>query len=435
MVPLQLPTPIAIVGLGRSGVAAHALLLDLGYQKDQIYGFDRLPIAPFSDLKVFSDPQTMISEVRPRTLIISPGVHLKQDWIQSAKEQGVRIESELSLAFAQLSHERCVCVTGSIGKSTVTSLIGVAAKSQDPFAFVGGNLGTPLAEYVLQARLGQRKSARWIVLELSSYQLENFENLACDVGVFTFLTPNHLERYESLAEYYDQKWTLVQKTRTALVMNRNGGDLSQDFKRKLRQNAIPANLSLRWTEASHWPKSLSPRLLGEYNKDNLAVALAVAQLLGWTEKSAQALADFPGLPHRLENLGERSGRLFINDSKATTMESVLSAVETLSTQSRPLVLLLGGHDKNLPWESLKPLGHKKNIRFIFFGNYAEQARLKTKLTGPSFSTLKEALGQLPTLSRTGDCVLLSPGGTSHDEFKHFEERGLFFRREIERLFP
>jgi UDP-N-acetylmuramoylalanine--D-glutamate ligase len=430
--PLNLKLPLAIVGYGTSGQALYALLLDLGYNKDQVGIFDES-----SPLAQWSTAEDLIRQLGPKTLAVSPGVPFSLPWIQSLKTKGIEITSELSLSYSQLTTEKVIGITGSIGKSTTTSLIGVAARATDPFAFVGGNLGTPLAQYILTLRKNPEKKARWVVLELSSYQLENFDNLRAEISVFTYLTPNHLERYSSLNEYYKTKWSLLRKTVSTAVFNSNGGDLGSDFNQRFRESSLldffPEHLSSLWCKGEDW--SLSTRLLGSYNKDNLALAQAVCDLCSWPPQSRAALQSFSGLPHRLENLGRFSDRIFVNDSKATTMDSVLSAVQTLlEERAEPTIILLGGHDKNLPWEDLRALKKYSTLRCLFFGEFAGPAKIRSGLAGPQFTTLRDALEQMPEWSKPGDLILLSPGGTSHDEFKNFEERGNFFKAQVLRHF-
>jgi UDP-N-acetylmuramoylalanine--D-glutamate ligase len=430
---LQIDTPVLIVGYGISGQSVHRLLLAMGVPERDVLIFDE------------SHPKAGIQSPGAqeldlvKTLVLSPGVPMKTPWIQKLLSKGVSLTSELSLSYACFENERVISVTGSIGKSTVTSLIGVAAKAKDPHVFVGGNLGTPLADYAYEVLFGARPRAEWVVLELSSYQLENFIPLNSEISVLTYLTPNHLERYDSLDEYYRTKWSLFQKTTKLAVFNRHGGDLEKDFQNRFAAKIFPPTLSVRWCDSSQWPKDSPVKLLGQYNKDNLAIARAICEFCQWPEESLRALQNFPGLSHRFENLGEHQGRLFINDSKATTMDSVLSGVETVRSEvqlaKRPhWILLLGGHDKNLPWESLQILKNEPKLRILFFGEFGGQAKVRTQLPGEVFPTLKLALESLPTTSGVGDLVLLSPGGTSHDEFKNFEERGIFFRQEVLRIF-
>ncbi len=414
----SLPPPFAVVGMGVTGKAVVELLHALGVGDSQILTYDdKDPSAKFRD------PLALMQQ-GPKTLLISPGVPLNTPWLQSAKKQGCRISSELTLAFSLLTTERVIAITGSIGKSTTTSLLGVGAQAMSASNFVGGNLGVPLAKYAVRVLNNSSSRAQWVILELSSYQLENFENLSCDFSAITYLTPNHLERYASLESYYQQKLTLLSKTKITAVMNSLGGDLK----------GRATGPSLVWVDRNSdilKSKNLLPcSMIGEYNKDNLSVAAKIAELSSWPEPAFAAMKKFSGLPHRLENLGERKGVRWINDSKATTIESVISAtetvLETLPAQTT-LILLLGGHDKNLPWDRLKKFKNTAELRFVFFGEFGESAKKIAGLEGPYFPKLGLALKSLHTITHPGDTVLLSPGGTSHDEFKNFEERGEFFR--------
>ncbi len=432
----SLPQPFAVVGMGITGRSLVALLKALGVEASQIFCFDD------KEPTSFGKPEDLLAK-KPGTLFVSPGVPLSSLWIKSAQEQGIKISSELSLAFSLLTTERIIAVTGSVGKSTTTSILGAGAFALSSDCFVGGNLGTPLAIYATELLGGSRARAPWVILELSSYQLENFENFVCDYAAITYLTPNHLERYSELLDYYLVKLHLISRTKFACVMNSNGGDLTSTFeseKNRFLKKQVPL-VQTYWVDRNSEVlilKNLLPcSLVGEYNKDNLAVAGELAALAGWPESSFLAMKNFSGLPHRLENLGVKNSIQFINDSKATTIESVIQAVETVLetlTKKSRLILLLGGHDKNLPWDRLKPMINYSQIVFVFFGEFGASAQAITGLPGPCFSTLAVALSELPKLAQPGDIVLLSPGGTSHDEFKNFEERGHLFKSEIKRFF-
>ena len=162
----------------------------------------------------------------------------------------------------------------------------------------------------------------------------------------------------------------------------------------------------------------------------MAMAAEVALLAKWPKSAFQGMKEFPGLPHRVENLGQKSGVRFVNDSKATTMESVKIAVssvlETLPPGGR-LHLLLGGKDKNLPWEELKDLGANPSLVIHFFGACRELAQSKSGLSGSSSGTMLDACSIAVSSAKAGDSILLSPGGTSLDEFRNFEHRGDIFR--------
>ncbi len=431
----SLPRPFALIGFGVSGRSVLKLLKTLGVDDTDLFTFDKKdPSAQFSSSEA-------LFAKKPNTFVVSPGFPLKSDLIYEAREQGLRITSELSLASSFLQSESVIAVTGSVGKSTTTCLLGEGAKAISENSFVGGNLGFPLAEYV-DERLKGRAVAPWIILELSSYQLECFDNLSCSYSAFTSLTPNHMDRYSSIDEYYSTKMTLLEKTTTASVCNRSGGNLMSFFQTKVSKSGKLHPPCIAWTDKSSSVlsrNSLLPCcLIGGYNLDNLAVAAQLAEFAHWPKQAFAAMANFRGLPHRLENLGTYQNISFINDSKATTIESVKKALETVleshSKDQRRVLLLLGGRDKCLPWQELRPFSADGNILGVFFGEFGSQAKQTTEIKGPLFPNLHAALDALPKIVQQKDVVLLSPGGTSHDEFRSFEERGQFFKETVLRLF-
>lgn len=421
---LQIPLPIAIVGTGLSGESVKKLLLGLGVDSDQIFTFDQKSPADFQD------PEKLLQVAKPKSLCVSPGVPLKQDWIQKAIQSGLRLTSELEIAFSFVTTEKVICITGAVGKSTTTSILGAAVSKVDSQSFVGGNLGFPLADYAYKLICENRPKAQYLVLELSSYQLENFRNLKSHVSVLTHLSPNHLERYRDLNHYFETKLELFKMTTELGLLNRSGGYIASLLD---RIQATNPKLKWHWTDRNdpQFKKSLSskPLLVGSHNLDNLSLAFAVAKHFSWPDKSYQAMLQFPGLSHRLENCGSHQGILFLNDSKATTIESVLQAVQSVRQeyQANKMHLLIGGKDKNLPWENLGKLKNATNLVFTFFGEVAPVAQNKSQLPGKSYPTLAECLKSLKPQLASGDIVLLSPGGTSWDEFNNFEERGQFFK--------
>lgn len=412
--------------MGTTGQSVLNLLIALGYPEKDIILFDQKVLST-TNQKIIGDV-TQLNRLQPKTLIVSPGVPLNTPWILDFQVQGSNLSSELSLAYQLLTSEKVIAVTGSLGKSTTVSLLKHALENSNSLHFVGGNLGQPLANYALEVITKKRPRADWVCLEISSYQQENFPELQADYSAITYFAPNHLERYSNLEAYYKTKWTLAQHTRRALVCNRNGGDLEAWVK----NHGTP--LDLKWVDRnSECIKKYhlhQPSLLGSHNLDNLAVAATLAELAGWPNESIKSMATFAGLPHRVENLGLQNGIRYINDSKATTIESVLTAVYS-SLESIPsdrnLHLLLGGRDKNLPWERLKDLAQKPQIKFYFFGECRDLAKSKSDLTGSKFLKLGEAIEASRKQAREGDAILLSPGGTSLDEFKNFEARGNYFK--------
>ncbi len=421
----SLPKPIAIIGMGKSGASAKKLLEVCGTSPSEIFTFDQQKEAQFRDPRLFT--QT----VQPKTLVVSPGFPLATEWIQTLHRSGAHITSELSLACSCLDSENLIGVTGSVGKSTTVSILGAGLAEFTKSFFVGGNLGIPFADYATDVLLGQRSRAQWVVLELSSYQLENSARLRLALSAITYFTANHMDRYPSLTSYYETKWKIAEKTQGEVILNRHGGDLFDYFQGKDSSKII-------WSErdlpALQKYKLHQARLIGQHNQDNLSLAALIALRCKWPESSIQAMKNFAGLPHRLENLGERKGIRFINDSKATALDSVQIAVaaahETKSASAK-LYVLLGGKDKGLPWENLHPLSQLSLTQFVFFGECRELAQKKSGLLGLSYAHLKEALDSCFLQARPGDTVLMSPGGTSLDEFAHFEARGEFFKQQVE----
>lgn len=416
----------AIIGLGKSGESARKLLLRQGADASEIVTYDDK--APGADTR---DPQTFAKFGQGDTLVVSPGVPLRTPWIREALARGVTLTSELGLACAHLASEKLIGVTGSVGKSTTIALLGEAARTVDPHAFVGGNFGVPLCDYALGVLSGERPRARWLILELSSYQLENCEPLRLDLAAITALSPNHLERYESLDEYYETKWAILRRTAGLCLLNSKGGDLASwatkhpgPWRLVGPEDAIARELHLE-----------NARLLGRHNQENLALAAEIALAAGWGAASIGAMKNFDGLAHRLQNLGTRRGILFINDSKATAMDSVLSAVHSIRPQvpaGHALHLLLGGKDKNLPWEQLAILASLANVRTTFFGQAGAIAQTKSGLTGARHDALESAVDEILRIAKAGDIVLLSPGGTSLDAYKSFEDRGQKFEEHLNR---
>jgi UDP-N-acetylmuramoylalanine--D-glutamate ligase len=404
---LSLDLPLAIVGMGVSGKAALRLLLAAGIPREQIFTFDQKAEAEFKNA------EELLKKARPRTLCVSPGVPLASPWIQSALQSGIQLTSELELAFCFLSTEKIISITGSVGKSTTTAMIAAACES----VFVGGNFGNPLANYVSDLLENKISRAQFLVLELSSYQLENFKNFRTDVAVLTSLNANHLERYPNLAAYYETKLKIFSGSPDLKVANRSGGDMH-----------FVKDKTIQFVDRHLFP-GVKAAVIGSHNYDNLAIALTVANFLGLkTEK----IISFKGLAHRMENCGEHSGILFVNDSKATTIDSVLQAALALR-QSYPhqkIHLLLGGRDKNLPWHRLADMKDDSNIVFWFFGEFGPTARTQSGLSGEVSANLNLCLKNLKPFLKKSDVVLLSPGGTSLDEFKNFEERGEQFKKWI-----
>lgn len=419
----KLGDTVGIIGMGVSGQAAQKLF-SFVVPDLKVCTYDSKPGAA-----QWSDLEALLGQNNLTSLVVSPGVALTTSALAKARQKGLLITSEMALAHSFLSTEKLVAVTGSVGKSTTVSLLEKAAQSFDPASLAVGNIGKPLAEYVLEVLKGQRPPAPWLIIELSSFQLENYENLAVEHSIFTYFTANHLERYSSKEEYYRTKWTLAAKTKGFIFVNRQSEELV-DFLPPESQKIVFCSPQDPEISSFNLSESL---LLGQHNQQNLSLAARFIQQLNWPAGAMEAIKKFPGLPHRLENLGLTKGIRFVNDSKATAMDSVISAVSSLQdsvAKENSLYVLLGGRDKNLPWHELRVLQQFPCIRPLYFGESAEKAAIGLQIPGPRFAKLHLALQDIFSQLQRGDTLLLSPGGTSMDEFRNFEERGEFFRSQI-----
>ncbi|MGZ3692596.1 MAG: UDP-N-acetylmuramoyl-L-alanine--D-glutamate ligase, partial [Pseudobdellovibrio sp.] len=389
----NLAAPIAIIGLGKSGSSALNLLLAAGRTKEEIILFDEKSTS--AEIK---SPEKL-AEKTPKTLVVSPGVPLKSPWIKSLVDSGAHLTSEITLAASLMTSEKLIGITGSVGKSTVTSVLGAGALAFDPHAFVGGNLGTPFCDYALK-RLNGEPTAQWVILELSSYQLENCNFLKLENSIITYLSSNHLERYKDLSEYYHFKLKITEITKNICLFNKTSPDCVA--------HAPHAKSQFRLINAENFShKSLLPELflIGSHNKDNFALAAEMATICEWPETSFHEMTRYRGLSHRLEFVTTQNGVTYINDSKATAIDSVLVAtkgcLEGLSSPNK-LFLLLGGKDKNLPWEDLSVLNSNEIVNPVFFGACGELAREKSQLSGEYFEKLGSAINYCQRRAQPGD---------------------------------
>ncbi len=425
--------PLLFLGKGVSNLSIEKIFLGLGFKhKKDFFFFSKVP-----GETDFENLETALSVSKATTLIVSPGFPLANPLIINfRKVPGNLITSELNFAALVLDQENCIGITGSLGKSTTTALLGEALKVCDPDIFVGGNLGTPLGEYAFEVLFENRKPAKWVVLELSSFQLENCENLKLAQAGLTYLSANHLERYESLAHYYDTKFEILNLLGPEgfLHVNAFGGDAASEISRRKVKNAILADPQDPQIE-KYLPEK--PKLLGVHNRQNMAVVVSVLKKLRAPEECLVQLSSFPGLEHRMEFVGEKNGIQWINDSKATALDSVECAIQGALVGLGPkskLWVLLGGRDKKHPWRELKKFATHSQINALCFGEARKLIQNEIGMDhGSDFAKLTLALDWVAAQAKSGDRVLLSPGGTSLDEFKNFNERGRVFKEFFKNL--
>ncbi len=404
-----------VVGLGKSGDAAARLLRARGAE---------VAAADDKDLPFQGELRRVVPEsLRGIDLVVaSPGVPLSLPLFAEAHARRIEVIGEVELA-SRFIEEPIVGITGTNGKSTSTALCGHLLSTAGLRVFTGGNLGTALSERVLS---GERLDAT--VCELSSYQLESIVSLRCAAATVLNVTPDHLDRYPSLEAYAAAK--------ARIFANQRVGDMAAINAADARVRAMKTNPGVRRVLFDSDDQlridgvDLELRvatLRGVHNKENAFAACLLARHFGVSSDSLQkGLDSYPGLPHRLEPVRELSGVEWINDSKATNVDSV---EKSLTAFPANVHIIMGGRGKGAPYAPLRDLvrGRVKTIFTIGEDAAAIAAELGGVAEIDPCSDLATAVRRARKKARPGDVVLLSPACASYDQFRNFEDRGDQFK--------
>jgi UDP-N-acetylmuramoylalanine--D-glutamate ligase len=355
-----------------------------------------------------------------------------------AQKKNIPVVSEIELAYRFLKVP-VIAVTGTNGKTTTTTLLGEILKRSGKKTFVGGNIGNPLIEYA-----GGPQKADFIVAEISSFQLQWIEKFRPFIGVLLNITCDHINYHGSFAEYRRIKTRVFVNQTKADFAILNAADKEQKgiarainsrIARFSSKNVLQKgifiknkNMVLRMPGAKEekYPLSIIS-LPGLHNVENVMAAIMAARFCGCSRDNIiAAVASFRGLPHRIEFVDEKNSIKFYDDSKGTNVGSVKRALETFT---QPVILLLGGRDKDGDFETLKPLLAAKAKKVVLFGE--ARNRIESLIGGdiPVFkkAKLREAVESAYKNAQSGDVILLSPGCASFDEFANYKERGNFFK--------
>jgi len=442
---------VAIIGLGKSGVAASRLLAREGVR---VYASDASdhPYAGAAAEALKGVPGVEVelgrhdlNKIRAAAgVVVSPGVPPDAPVLSAARHAGVEIVSELDLGFRALATlpgggPRSIAITGTNGKTTTTALVAHLLSAAGLRATTAGNIGRPVTDLALA-----NERYQWLSLEVSSFQLHDSPNFAPDIGMLTNLAPDHLDRYPSADAYYADKRLLFRNAGDDDVWVLNADD---ELVLKLAQG-VPGRRVLfsllKNSDAWYDSRSRTMRLggetlltrddlhlLGDHNVANaLAAALAVHEAGVPPGLIAEGLRSFRPLPHRLEPVREVDGVLWINDSKATNIAATTVAVIAMQ---RPYVLLLGGRHKGEPYTGLAPLLAERCRLVIAYGEAGPlvEQDLTGKVPLERGTTFEDVIERARRAAQRGDAVLLSPACSSYDMFKNYEERGATFRRLVE----
>jgi UDP-N-acetylmuramoylalanine--D-glutamate ligase len=440
---------VAVLGLARSGRAAAELLLSRGYR---VYASDSTESSQAMESAELLREKGASVEIRGHDfdriasssfVVLSPGIPPDAPVVKAARDAGRAIVSEVEVALDFLGASKVIAVTGTNGKTTTTALIAHILAALGKNAASAGNIGTPLSVLALDA-----KQPEWIALEMSSFQLHDTPSIKPLVGVLTNLSPDHLDRYAGVEDYYADKARLFANADDSSIWAVNADDpRSLAMTESVRGKRYLFSL-LRPADAHYDKASLGLNLRGRpllarsdlqlIGSHNVANALAAALAVTAADPSfakpaardaiADALRSFPPLPHRMERVSEVDGVRWVNDSKATNVASTKVAIEGME---RPTVLLLGGRHKGESYAALADAIRKSVKRVIAFGEAAPliardlSGIVKVDTLGSDF---EEVIAAARAAAAPGENILLSPACSSYDMFLNFEERGDKFRQ-------
>ena len=406
-----------VLGAGTSGIAAARLLVRLGASVRLLERSESVAASIPAEAGV----EIVGGEHRPEhfadadLVVLSPGIPKAK--VASLLPSGAQVVSELELGSWFVS-EPVIAVTGTNGKTTTTTLIGRVLERSGRKVFTGGNIGTPLCEYLLGT-----ERAEVLVLEVSSFQLQNSPTFHPRVGVLLNFSANHLDYHETMEEYLQAKLSMfahMDATDLAVAPLSMKDELEgRNFTRASRVYFVASN------------RFDCPGLPGEHNRENMEAAYLACRHFGLTEDEVRrGIEGFATLPHRIEAVAEHRGVVFVDDSKSTTVDSMIAA---LKSQDRPVRLLAGGVFKGGDLGEVLPLLRERVRGIYLFGKSREIFESAWEGCGREITwdaTLEEAVFRAASEARQGECVLLSPATASFDLFANYKERGKTFQRAV-----
>jgi UDP-N-acetylmuramoylalanine--D-glutamate ligase len=440
---------IVIIGMGRTGVAVARFLGNQGARvtvtdnksPDQ-WGDDFGKISGEKWLEIGAYNADVLKDAA--LVVPSPGVPPRNELLTKSLQMNIPVISEIELA-GRLISVPMIAVTGTNGKTTTTTLLGDILKNSGKDVFVGGNIGKPLVEF-----LETSQTADFVVAEISSFQLQWTEAFRPFIAVLLNVTRDHTDYHGSFDEY--------KRVKMRIFANQTGEDFAivnaaddeelviadsvQSRVFKFSSNSLLRkglfvegdNIVLKMNDAEEEIYALNRiNLPGSHNAENTMAAIAAARICGChREDIIEAVEAFRGLPHRIEFVDEKHSVRFYDDSKGTNVGAVLRALETFPS---PVILLLGGRDKDGDFESLRPALKSKAKRIILFGEARERIASLIGDDVPAVQKIKlrDAVEEAYRSASPGDIVVLSPGCASFDEFTDYKERGNYFKDAVRSL--
>ena len=425
---------VVVVGMAKSGVAAVRLLRQ---QHAIVRAVDERPMSDVEGVQV--EPQISASFEGADLVVISPGVPADLDLLEQVRARGVPVVGELELAAPYLEGGN-IGITGTNGKTTTTALTGYILRQSGIACQVGGNIGTPPASMIETSRPGQ-----WNVLELSSFQLETTQTFRASIAACLNLTQNHLDRHHSFENYRNAKARLLETQQAGDFAVLNADDpVTTEFAKRTRGTVAwfsgTHEVSGAWLDGSmirvegvDLLDTRELKLRGRHNYENVMAAALMTKRAGTDlAQIAAAAKTFAPVEHRLELVREIGGVAYYNDSKATSVDATLKALDAFAGG---LWIILGGKDKGSDYTVLRDPLHAKARAALLIGAAAK--KIESQISGAvpvlECGTLAAAVEEAYASAEPGDTVLLAPACASFDHFESFEHRGRVFKQLVRAL--
>ena len=447
---------VLIVGLARSGVAAANLLAAQGRRvtatdiraEVQLEEFTK-QLLPDVDVVAGGHPAHLFKDIE--LVVVSPGVPLSIEPLLKAREAGVEVIGELELSWRAIEDIPVYAVTGTNGKSTTVTLLDLMMKKSGRRSFLGGNIGTPISEELAKRANGRlhTEDMDCIVAEVSSFQLESIVHFRPHVASVLNITPDHMDRYDSMEEYRLAKGRIFlnQTERDFLVLNADDPETMKLFEPARRLNVQVSFFSRKKEVDGIFLKGETVIYGGEplfdasgigiegvHNLENAMAASLMALLAGCEPKDIrEVLKSFRGLEHRCEFVREINGVRFVNDSKGTNVGAAIKSIEGF--RKEPLVLIAGGRDKKGDFNILAEAARGRLKKAVLIGEASQKMKnaLDRIVECEYASDLEDAVRKGFDSASSGNVVLLSPACASFDMFRNFEHRGEEFKRLVREL--
>jgi UDP-N-acetylmuramoylalanine--D-glutamate ligase len=437
---------IGVLGCGESGISVAKLANKLGYNviineqscnvnvnvnKNKIENSSKNIIIEFG-----KNSNTLLQS---DIIIKSPGIRFNNILLNDARNNKIPILSEISFALLNSKYKKIIAITGTNGKSTTTDLIYKIFKAYYNDVIIAGNIGLPLSSLALNTT---KKTV--IILEMSSFQLEDSSNFKPNISVLLNITPDHLEHHITMKRYINAKknifnnqtygdFTIFNYDSTicrVLAKQVNNSKVVFFSKNDILQHGVFYNNNNIYIKFNNNCIVIKPsiNLIGNHNIYNVLAAVTVASISGIKSQVIESvISTYTGLPHRLEYIRKLNGVAYYNDSKATNISSTQVALESFD---KNIILIMGGYDKGISYTSLRNLIKQKVKVVLLIGNAAK--KIEKDLQGTTIliqvKNINIAVNKAFKLAIKNDIVLLSPGCSSFDQFRNFEERGTIFKK-------